>query len=228
MRKSHLPFVGATDASTTFGHGATVAPLPLEQVKALSRLCAKAGEYIALERSNDESQCGHREAVRLGPRHQLGCTFADFEVVLSVKVDDPGHVNLEEARALLRYIRWILRSTDRLEHWIVVLVDSQVVIGAAIKGRSSPMPLNQLMRCLAALCFAGGLTLHLVFIPSAHNPADPPPRGGPDTWPLRLRRASRRGVPGGKRQCCKRERRETPSFKLSSVLYLAKLESQFV
>ncbi len=39
------------------------------------------------------------------------------------------------------------------------------------------MPLNQLLRRLAALCFLGGLVLYVVFVPSAHNPADAPSRG---------------------------------------------------
>ena len=96
-----------------------------------------------------------------------------------------------EGRALLRYVRWILRSKKRFGHRLVVLLDSKVVIGAVTKGRSSSRPLNALLRQLAALCFAGGLVLHCVFIPTSHNPSDWPSRGGPATWPSALRKSTK-------------------------------------
>ena len=81
-------------------------------------------------------------------------------------IAEPGHINLEEARALIRLVRWVLRSSKRFSHRLVVLVDSKVVVGSVTKGRSSSVPLNALLRKLAALCFAGGLVLHVVFIPT--------------------------------------------------------------
>ena len=89
---------------------------------------------------------------------------------------------------MLCYVRWLLRSRARFGHRVVVLIDSRVVIGAVAKGRSSSTPLNALLRRLAALCFAGGLVLHCVFVPTSHNPSDWPSRGGPGTWPSELRR----------------------------------------
>ena len=68
----------------------------------------------------------------------------------------------------------------------MVLLDSRVVIGAATKGRSSSRGLNRVIRQLAAFCFVGGLALHLIFIPTEHNPGDHPSRGGPTTWPKEL------------------------------------------
>ena len=50
------------------------------------------------------------------------------------------------------------------------------------------MPLNALLRRLAALCFVGGLVLHCVFVPTRHSPSDWPSRGTPGTWPAELRR----------------------------------------
>ena len=94
-------------------------------------------------------------------------------------------------------MKWVLRSASRFAHRVVVLVDSKVVVGAATKGRSPSVPLNRLLKRLAALCFAGGLVLHSVFIPTSHNPSDWPSRGGPESWPSALRRRSvaRRGPP---------------------------------
>ena len=126
--------------------------------------------------------------TRIGPRHDLGLELGAFRVVFSIHVASPGHVNLEEARALVRYVKWILRSSKRCGHRLVILVDSKVVIGAVTKGRSSSTPLNALVRRLAALTFAGGLVLHFIFVPSAHNPSDWPSRGGPASWPAALKR----------------------------------------
>ena len=71
--------------------------------------------------------------------------------------------------------------------------------------------LNVLLRRVAALVLAAGLRLHLVFVPSAHNPSDPPSRGGPATWPRALRLSTRYGARGGlreERRLMRRERAE--------------------
>jgi hypothetical protein len=197
MRRPFLPFVGATDASTVFGHGAAVAPLSVDAVQRLGRECQKKGAQFTFE---EES-----ERLRDSARCQLG--YKDFEVVLSVRVQDPEHINIEEAQALLRFVQWILRSRDRFQKHLVVLLDSRVVIGAVVKGRSSSVPLNRLLRRLCALTCAGGLTLHLMYVESAKNLSDPPSRGGPATWPPELRRSTRHGVKGGLRARRRADRR---------------------
>ena len=101
---------------------------------------------------------------------------------------------------MIRYVQWVLRSPRRFGHRIVVLIDSRVAVGGTVKGRSGSAALNVLLRRIAALVLAGGLQLYLVFVPSAHNPADPPSRGGPATWPRALREGSRYGVECGERR----------------------------
>ena len=76
---------------------------------------------------------------------QLG----DFAVLFSFQVVALGHINHEKARALLRYLQWVLRSLVRHSTWAVVFVDSRVVVGAVAKGRSGSAPLNRLLRHLA-------------------------------------------------------------------------------
>jgi len=192
MGLPHLSFIGATDASTVFGHGATVAPMDEHRLNKIAQLAAKSGEHVELD-----TETGPRKL--LSRPHQLDLGLGDFEVVFSVRVESPRHINLEEAEALLHYVRWVLRSPTRFGHRLVVLLDSRVVVGAVGKGRSGSVPLNRLLRRLGALTFAGGLGLFVVFIPTAHNPADHPSRGGPATWPRALRAASRSGVVGGTR-----------------------------
>ena len=193
MRRPHLPFLGATDASTTFGLGATVAPMSCSDLRRIARLSCKAGGHVMMEGGPSLPE---RPSRRLGPRHDLGLNLGDFRVVLSIRRGSPDHVNLEEARALIQYVQWILRTRQHFGHRLVVLLDSKVAIGAVTKGRSSSLPLNRLLRRLAALCFVGGLVLHCVFVPTSHNLADWPSRGGPASWPRELRQSSRpRGRP---------------------------------
>ena len=81
-----------------------------------------------------------------------------------------------------------VRSTRRFRHRVVLLVDRKVALGAIAKGRPTSKPLNALVRRAAALCFAGGLVLHCVFIPTKHNLAVWPSRGDSTTWPSALRK----------------------------------------
>ena len=189
MRLPFLPLIGATDASTVFGLGGTVARLETDQVRDIAHMACKRGGHTTL---SDGPELSDALLARLGKRHHLGLELRDFDVIFSVRITEPGHINLEEARALVLYVKWVLRRKERFCHRVVVLVDSKVVIGAATKGRSSSQPLNAILRRLAALCFAGGLVLHCVFISTSHNPGDWPSRGGPELRRRRrLDRASR-------------------------------------
>ncbi len=115
--------------------------------------------------------------------------MSEFDVVLTARCSDRDHINLKEARAPLLFVRWVLRVPRHFNRRLVALVHSKVIVGAVAKGRSRSAPLIRLLRRLAGLCFAEGLTLHVVFIPSKYNPADAPSRG------VRPRRArGRRGL----------------------------------
>ena len=43
--------------------------------------------------------------MRLGRRHDLGIRLRDFDVIFSVRVVSPGHINLEEGRALITFVK---------------------------------------------------------------------------------------------------------------------------
>ena len=131
--------------------------------------------------------------------------LCDFDVVLSLPAADPAHINVEEGPAFLRYLRWVLRKPARFNSWAAILLDSRVWLCAASKGRSGSWTLNRLLRRAAALTMAAGLVLHLVFVPSEHNPSDWPSRGGPGSWPSGLSRR-RRTTP--RRAVSRRERQD--------------------
>ena len=126
--------------------------------------------------------------ARLGPRHDLQFELRKSDVVVFRGVESPNHINIEEGVALLRYSKWVLRSTSRFRHRVVLLTDSKVVLCAISKGRSSSRSFSALVRLAAALCFAGGIVLHCAFSSTKHNPADWPSRGDRSTWPAELRR----------------------------------------
>ena len=185
MRLPFMDFIAATDASTCYGLGGTVASARAEDIRSIARMACKAGGHVRLQ---DSPELADSLAARLGPRYDLNLRLSDFRVIFSVNIVAPGHINLEEAKALIHLVRWVLRSKRRFCRRLVVLIDSKVVIGGVTKGRSSSVQLNALIRKLAALCFAGNLLLHCVFIPTSHNPADWPSRGPANTWHPALRR----------------------------------------
>jgi len=86
------------------------------------------------------------------------------------------HNNLGEGRTVLWAVARCARAGMR-RRVAVVFSDSQVVIGAFDKGRSSSPSLNQLCRRYAALCVAFQLKCVLKYVPSALNWADGPSRG---------------------------------------------------
>ena len=85
-------------------------------------------------------------AARLGPRYDLDIELRNFDVIFSVRVESPNHINIEEGVAVIRYLRWVLRSTRRFRHRVVLLDDSKVALGSLAKGRSSSTPLYTIVR----------------------------------------------------------------------------------
>ena len=62
---------------------------------------------------------------------------------------------------------------------MMLFTDSQVVLGALMKGRSSAKGIMQGCRRAAALSLAYGMTLYCRFVPTSRNHSDGPSRGGP-------------------------------------------------
>lgn len=88
----------------------------------------------------------------------------------------PEHINILEMRALINALKWRLRSSSFGDCRALHLVDSQVVLAVAVKGRSSSRILNKLLRQYAALQISGGVQPVLGWVESEDNPADEPSR----------------------------------------------------
>lgn len=103
MQREHLPFIIASDAATSYGHGVSVAPLTLDRVRGISKLDAKLGDHAVL----GDGQPPSTES-RMGERHAQGLQLRDFHAVLSVKAPSE-HINIMEGRVFLAALRWVLR-----------------------------------------------------------------------------------------------------------------------
>ena len=86
LRKPTLDLIAASDASTVFGLGASVAKMPADQLRRLRRLAEKQGDYVFLE-GTPLSQL----PKRLGQAHCLGLKREDFVHVFSVRKPQVTH-----------------------------------------------------------------------------------------------------------------------------------------
>ena len=176
LSRRHLPFLSATDASTSYGFGVSTAAADIDMVRAVSRYAEKRWDYVVLGKasaSRDHKAIKPRAGF---PRH-LNLDIDDFKTMMSVKARRPAHNNILEGEAYLMWLRWLLRSTKHHGTRAVCLVDSKVVLGGVSKGRSSSRPLLRVLRRAAALQLAGNLLTRLIYIPTCCNPADAPSRG---------------------------------------------------
>ena len=69
-------------------------------------------------------------------------------------------------------LRWRLRCQRNLHKRGLHLIDSQVALAVAVKGRSSSRELNQLLRPISSIQVCCDHYPLLEFIASADNPAD--------------------------------------------------------
>ena len=86
---------------------------------------------------------------------------------------------MQEMRTAALLCKHLARSSAAHHRKYLVLCDSQVVVGACRKMRSSSYPLLRQLWCMAAIFFATGVRLVLRWIPTKENPADGPSRGLP-------------------------------------------------
>jgi hypothetical protein len=99
-----------------------------------------------------------------------------WSTIISKAWRDPEHINALELRVVLLAIHWVLSSPSSLNRRVYLLVDSTVAFFSLWKGRSSSPSLLLILRPIAALLLASGLSLCTGWIPSEVNPADGPSR----------------------------------------------------
>ncbi len=109
------------------------------------------------------------------PRTSIDSRRWQWKVAKGWKWKFPNHINLE-LEALLKTLQWRARSLNIFDKRILHLVDSQVVLGVAAKGRTSSRLLSPTLHrynlwVLACHCYPiiGWVATHL-------NPSDEPSR----------------------------------------------------
>ena len=98
-----------------------------------------------------------------------------------------------EAKTVLLCLRHRVRSQASWKKRHMVMVDSQVSLGAITKGRSSRRGMNYVCRRIGALQLAFLVKPYLRWVPTKRNFADGPSRGfpvgvAPSSIPQRVRR----------------------------------------
>ena len=101
------------------------------------------------------------------------------------------HINVLEARALCLAIRWRSRQAQAHGTRFLHLIDSQVVMGATAKGRSSARRLHGILMRTAAVTLAANFRPVLAYVRTHQNPADRPSRRVRTTFKRERRAAGR-------------------------------------
>ena len=108
----------------------------------------------------------------------------DWKSTSSYSFRQTSHINLQETRALRREVAHMSRDVKNAGSIQICLNDSRVVCGAVAKGRSSSFKLNGILRGMLPFLIFADITLALLWIETASNPADFPSRSLPIPRPL--------------------------------------------
>lgn len=166
------PVVVATDASS-IGQGMVYANVPASLPAQVASVVNSAG--FAADGTDDTSAIERRFGLPHSASSLLvaGCRW---KVAISRRWSFSEHINVLEARALSTALVWSLSRPSCFGKKILFLVDSQVVVAAASKGRSSSHALLRRLRVNSALLLASGSRMAIRWIPTNLNPADAPSR----------------------------------------------------
>jgi hypothetical protein len=91
--------------------------------------------------------------------------------------EDTTHINHKELRALRMHVRRFARMGPSARgRRIVILCDSQVVVGALSRGRSASRKLNRAVKAFIPLLLPAHLYMAILWVPTGANPSDAPSR----------------------------------------------------
>jgi len=111
------------------------------------------------------------------PAPLLECLSAgQWTTAISRPWNELQHINELEGRACVLGLRHLLRSQQLWGHRVIFACDSNVMVGALRKGRSSSWPINRVCRQAAAIRLSTGVLPTWYWCPTGINPADFPSR----------------------------------------------------
>ena len=96
-------------------------------------MACKSGGHVRLDTGPGFDE---HLVARIGPRFNLHLRLIDFRVVFSVRTPAPDHINLEEARARITYVRWVLRAKGRLNDSLVIYGSPQLPLSKNHNGKT--------------------------------------------------------------------------------------------
>ena len=197
MGRDYTGLILACDAAPVYGFGVSMLRCGREIAAGVGRKAERRGDYVRFQRDEEEPV----PMPRLGKPHHLPFHQRDFTPLISCRARWQAHSGVLEAHGLLMTVRWYTRTRRHQHTRIPILVDAKVVLGCAVKGRSSSRALRGILRALAAHQLGADILLRLVYVPTDENAADAPSRGVKHAPKAvsRSRRQRRRDL----HRCCK-------------------------
>jgi len=183
LRADFLPMVSATDASTE-AMAAVRAAAPISVVKECARYSLKKSTWSRLL---PPGRAELRWRQLLQPEDELpgvGLTShplwsmlargLTYEEIWRAEVHGSPHINLLELKAFLREERRLCGIYQQKR--CLSGLDSQVCLGALVKGRSSSPSINRALRCSLAYPLGASFHNYYMYFLSEENRADGPTR----------------------------------------------------
>ena len=183
LRADHSDFVSATDASNNW-IAAVRAEVPRGVVEELSRHVLRKGAWSRLlppgaawERCHDlldpqEELPDHVFTVH--PLWEVMARCPSYCTRWRRQVSRPTHINLLEMRAYLLEEKNVCLGHRSMR--VPFGIDSQVCLGAVVKGRAASSALTRMMRASIAYCLGSDIYPMYMYYPSKFNRADGPTR----------------------------------------------------
>ena len=183
LRAKPSDFVVATDASMDALAG-VVASVPRLVVKEITRHCLKKGNWARLLPAHAAWERGHGilqaedelpgECFHCNPLWDTVASCFHYKTSWIKRVVNPRHINVLELKAFIAEEKRLCHRYSSLR--IPAGIDSQVCLGAVVKGRASSPALNSLLRQSMAYSIGADLYMHFMYFPSKLNRADGPTR----------------------------------------------------
>ena len=193
LRSKNSGKIFASDAST-WGWAIIEAPLPSWMVDEVHRHKLRKSIWTKLlsplkqlERSRGvlplEEELPGDDVLSTHPLWVLLASSLQFVERAAKPTKEGRHINLDELEGMLEVEK--AAAFDDFPSRYFSLADSQVSLGALLKGRSSSLALNEQLQKSLPVHLGCGMVPSYGFLPSAENPADDPTRKVPLRAPSR-------------------------------------------
>ena len=173
LARPWAPHLVATDGAQSFGFGMAQAHCAPDLVREVAAHCAVEGHGF-LPRGVDMNT----DSVKaISSPLVLPCCYDDFVPQICVKAKEACDAPTLEAIAVTLATRRLTRTRRNHGHKAVMLIDTQALLYALRKGRSSSGAFKVQLQKVAALNLCADISVVYGYIPTSCNPADPPSRG---------------------------------------------------